>query len=81
MQLRPKILIFVNKNTELMGKNTQNTSAETEVVQRKIKKVRNRSGHRVELVIENKVVVFMPGKVVEVPFDFNIPNDLGLYVR
>lgn len=48
---------------------------------RKTKSVRNRSGHRVELVIEGKVVVFLPGKVVEVPMDFDIPNGLGLYVR
>ena len=48
---------------------------------KKTKAVRNRSGHRVELVIEGKVVVFLPGKVVEVPMDFDIPNGLGLYVR
>ena len=48
---------------------------------KKTKSVRNRSGHRVELVINGKVVVFLPGKVVEVPMDFEIPNGLGLYVR
>ena len=48
---------------------------------KKTKSVRNRSGHRVELVIDGKVVVFFPGKVVEVPMDFDIPNGLGLYVR
>lgn len=47
----------------------------------KTKGVRNRSGHRVELVIDGKVVVFLPGKVTEVPMDFQVPNGLGLYVR
>lgn len=47
----------------------------------KTKGVRNRSGHRVELVIDDKVVVFLPGKVTEVPMDFQVPNGLGLYVR
>ena len=45
------------------------------------KSVRNRSGHRVELVIDGKVVVFLPGKITEVPMDFQVPNGLGLYVR
>lgn len=45
------------------------------------KSVRNRSGHRVELVIDGKVVVFLPGKTVEVPMDFQIPGGLGLFVR
>lgn len=48
---------------------------------KKTKKVRNRSGNKIELVVEGKVVVFTPGKVVEVPMDFDIPNGLGLYVR
>lgn len=48
---------------------------------KKTKSVRNRSGHKVELVIEGKVVVFLPGKVVEIPMDFDVPNGLGLYVR
>lgn len=47
----------------------------------KTKSVRNRSGHRVELVIDGKVVVFLPGKVTEVPMNFQVPNGLGLYVR
>lgn len=47
----------------------------------KTKSVRNKSGHKVELVIDGKVVVFLPGTVVEVPMDFEIPNGLGLYVR
>lgn len=47
----------------------------------KTKAVRNRSGHRVELVIDGRVVVFLPGRVTEVPTDFEVPNGLGLYVR
>lgn len=45
------------------------------------KKVRNRSGHRIELVIGSKVYVFLPGKVTEVPADALIPGNLGLNVR
>lgn len=48
---------------------------------KKIKYVRNRSGHRVELLIDGGVVVFLPGKTVEVPADFDVPSGLGLYVR
>lgn len=61
----------------------KNNSQESAVVQTapKTKGVRNRSGHRVELVINGKVVVFLPGKVTEVPMDFQVPNGLGLYVR
>lgn len=57
---------------------TQTTS---EVQKTATKSVRNRSGHKIELVIDDKVVVFMPGKVVEVPMDFDVPTGLGLYVR
>ena len=59
--------------------NSQETAAEQTAI--KTKGVRNRSGHRVELVIDDKVVVFMPGKITEVPMDFQVPNGLGLYVR
>ena len=52
-----------------------------EVSPKKVKRVHNRSGHKVELVIDGKVVVFLPGKVTEVPADFDVPNGLGLYVR
>lgn len=45
------------------------------------KLVRNRSGQRVELFINGRTVVFMPGKITEVPMDFDIPSGLGLYVR
>lgn len=59
--------------------NAQEVAAEQTTI--KTKGVRNRSGHRVELVIDDKVVVFMPGKITEVPVDFQVPNGLGLYVR
>ncbi len=61
----------------------KNNSQESAAVQTvpKTKGVRNRSGHRVELVIDGKVAVFLPGKVTEVPMDFQVPNGLGLYVR
>lgn len=47
----------------------------------KTKLVRNRSGHKVELLIDNKVVVFAPGKTTEIPSWFEVPNGLGLYVK
>lgn len=58
--------------------------AETSQVSRhqvKMKNVRNKSGHRVELIVNNQVVVFLPGKITRVPEDTDIPNGLGLYVR
>lgn len=44
------------------------------------KKVRNRSNCKVELLIEGKVVVFPPKGTVEVPYAFDVPNGIGLYV-
>lgn len=75
--------IFVkSKYNKIMAEknDVQATSVEQKTA-KKTKSVRNRSGHRVELVIDGKVVVFLPGKVVEVPMDFDVPNGLGLYVR
>lgn len=63
------------------NKETQVNAVQERPSKKKTKSVRNRSGHRVELVIDGKVVVFLPGKVVEVPMDFDVPNGLGLYVR
>lgn len=62
-------------------KNEMQTTSVQQKAAKKTKSIRNRSGHRVELVIDGRVVVFLPGKVVEVPMDFEIPNGLGLYVR
>ena len=45
------------------------------------KAVRNRGKNKVELIIDGKVVSFLPGKVVEVPLDFYIPEGIGLYVK
>lgn len=60
---------------EMQGTTGRQKSAKT------TKLVRNRSGHRVELVINEKVMVFLPGKTVEVPIDCQIPGNLGLFVR
>lgn len=63
---------------------TQSTSGTLTQNQKKTtttKSVRNRSGHRVELVINGKVVVFQPGKITNVPIEFEVPKGLGLYVR
>lgn len=65
----------------MVDKNVTQTTSAPQKSAKKTKSVRNRSGHKVELVIEGKVVVFMPGKVVNVPMDFDIPTGLGLYVR
>ena len=62
-------------------KNEMQTPSVQQKPAKKIKLVRNRSGHRVELVNGGKVMVFLPGKITEVPVDFEIPNGLGLYVR
>lgn len=59
---------------------TQTTTDKSQAKQ-PTKNVRNRSGHRVELSYNNEVIVFLPGKIVEVPMDLDIPNGLGLYVR
>ena len=45
------------------------------------KEVRNRSGHRVEIMIDGNVVVLLPGSTVEVPIDAVIPDGIGLIVR
>lgn len=65
------------------NKETQEVSVQVQSTAKKkaMKQVRNKSGYKVELVINGKVVVFLPGKIVEVPADFDIPNGLGLYVR
>lgn len=52
-----------------------------EQVKVKTKSVRNRSGQKIELFINGKVVVFLPGKITKVPFDADIPQNIGLFVR
>lgn len=46
-----------------------------------VKEVYNRSGHRVELIVNGKVSVLLPGSTLEVPMDLAIPDGLGLVVR
>lgn len=62
----------------------QDTAAAPKVAETKkaaTKFVRNRSGHRVELYIDGKVVVCLPGQTTEIPAYAEVPNGLGLYVR
>ena len=56
---------------------TKKTGAEPQ----KFQNVKNRNNHRIELEIDGKIVVFMPGATVKVPANFVIPQNLGLYVK
>lgn len=47
----------------------------------KMKTIRNRSNHRVELLVNGSVIVFLPGSSVRVPAEFNVPQGLGLVER
>ena len=60
----------------MSAKSTKPTKSQEET-----KDVGNRSGQRIELVIDNKVVVFLPNKTQKVPADFPIPANIGLYVK
>lgn len=63
-----------------MAKQTTGGINEQEVqTPQKTKKVRNRNDYKVELLIDGKVVVFPPKKMVEIPTNFNVPSNLGLY--
>lgn len=62
-----------------MTKQAINEVNEQEVQTTKTKKVRNRNDYKVELMIDGKVVVFPPKKMVEIPTNFNVPSNLGLY--
>lgn len=62
-----------------MTKQATNEVNEQEVQTIKTKKVRNRNDYKVELLIDGKVVVFPPKKMVEIPTNFNVPSNLGLY--
>ena len=73
--------ICKNKNKIMAEKIETQSATDIQKPVKKTKSVRNRSGHKVELLIDGKVVIFLPGKVVEVPVDFQIPGGLGLYVR
>lgn len=81
-ELRNNIYIFAHLNTLIMEeKEIKGKTSAIEQNTIKVKTVRNRSGHRVELVSGDKVIVFLPGKSVEVPADLEIPGGIGLYVR
>ena len=47
----------------------------------KMKTVKNRGNHRVELLVNGSVIVFLPGSSVKVPAEFNVPQGLGLIER
>ena len=56
---------------------TKKAGAETP----KMKTIKNRSNHRIELLVNGSVIVFLPGSSVKVPADFNVPQGLGLIER
>lgn len=64
-----------------MANKTTSQTSPTEVRTAPTKKVRNRSGQKIELVVNGEVVVFRPGISTEVPADFEVPGGIGLYVR
>lgn len=51
------------------------------VVMQSTKSVRNRSGHRVELIVDGNVRVLFPGDTISVPVDTEILEGIGLLVR
>lgn len=63
------------KEQEVKGQQVAPPSQEV-----KTKLVRNRGMGKVELLINGRVVVFLPKHTVEVPSDFNVPSGIGLYV-
>lgn len=52
----------------------------TESVPTTTKWVHNRNIFKVELVVNGEVLSILPGKTVEVPDDYNVPTNLGLYI-
>ena len=62
-----------------MTKQTTEKVNEPEVQTAQIKRVRNRNDYKIELLIDGNVVVFPPKKTVEIPANFDIPINLGLY--
>lgn len=43
------------------------------------KRVSNRKDYKIELVFNGGVIIFPPRKTVEVPINFCVPKNLGLY--
>lgn len=62
-----------------MPKQTTEEVTEQAVQTPQTKRVRNRNNYKVELLINGNVVVFPPKKTVEIPTNFDVPNNLGLY--
>lgn len=62
-----------------MTKQTTEKVNEPAVQTPQTKKVRNRNPYKVELLIDGNVVVFPPKKTVDVPTNFDVPSNLGLY--
>ena len=62
-----------------MAKQTTEEVNEPTVQTPQTKKVRNRNPYKVELLIDGNVVVFPPKKAVDVPTNFDVPSNLGLY--
>ena len=62
-----------------MAKQTTKEVNEPAVQTPQIKRVRNRNDYKVELLIDGNVVVFPPKKTVEIPANFDVPSNLGLY--
>ena len=51
------------------------------IIERTTKEVCNRSGHRVELVVNGSVKVLLPGDVFHVSDEVVVPEGIGLFVR
>ena len=62
-----------------MAKHATEEITEQTVQTPQIKRVRNRNDYKVELLIDGNVVVFPPKKTVEIPANFDVPSNLGLY--
>ena len=62
-----------------MAKHATEEITEQAVQTPQIKRVRNRNDYKVELLIDGNVVVFPPKKTVEIPANFDVPSNLGLY--
>lgn len=62
-----------------MSKQTTEEINEPTVQTPQTKRVRNRNDYKVELLINGNVVVFPPKKTVEIPTNFSVPSNLGLY--
>ena len=46
-----------------------------------MKTVHNRNKYKIELVVNGAVVVILPGKSVQLPVEYKVPENIGLYVR